>query len=131
VSTVNSSPLPDAAAPTPGRRAESEAIYAAFSAGVVGAIYGLVVGVFAPDLQLAGEADSFAVWAACGAAVVAAIASTTEYWRARNHPGQEWRQTLPSWKYIVNTISVVIVHTALAFVAVYALYRVLAMGCRS
>ncbi|WP_426323098.1 DUF998 domain-containing protein [Microbacterium sp. E-13] len=128
MSTVNSSPPRDASAPTPGRRAESEAIYAAFSAGVVGAIYGLVVGVFAPDLQLAGEADSFAVWAACGAAVIAAIASTTEYWRARNRPGQEWRQSLPSWKYIVNTISVVIVHTALAFVAVYALYRVLAMG---
>jgi hypothetical membrane protein len=128
VSTRNTSPLPDMAAPTPGRRAESQAVYAGLMAGAIGAIYGLFVGVFAPDLQLAGQADSFAVWAACGAAVVAAAAATTEYWRARNRPGQEWRQTLPSWKYIANTVSVVIVHTALAFVAVYALYRVLAMG---
>lgn len=128
MSTRNTSPLPDTAAPTPGRRAESQAVYAGLAAGAIGAVYGLLVGLFAPDLQLAGQADSFAVWAACGAAVVAAAASTTEYWRARNRPGQEWRQTLPSWKFIVNTVSVVIVHTALAFVAVYALYRVLAMG---
>ncbi|MEV5070496.1 DUF998 domain-containing protein [Microbacterium sp. LMI12-1-1.1] len=128
MSTTNTSPPAETAAPTPGRRAESQAVYAGLAAGAIGAIYGLLVGLFAPDLQLAGQADSFAVWAACGAAVVAAAASTTEYWRARNRPGQEWRQTLPSWKYIVNTVSVVIVHTALAFVAVYALYRVLAMG---
>ncbi|HKP07782.1 MAG TPA: DUF998 domain-containing protein [Microbacterium sp.] len=128
MSTVNTPALPDADAPTPGRKAESEAVYAAFAAGIVGAVYGLLVGIFAPDLQLAGVADSFSVWAACGAAVVAAVASTLEYWRSRGRHGQEWRQSLPSWKYIVNTISVVIVHTALAFVAVYALYRVLAMG---
>ena len=77
MSTVNTSPLPDAA-PSPGRRAESEAVYAAFAAGILGAIYGLLVGIFAPDLQLAGVADSFSVWAACGAAVVAAVASTLE-----------------------------------------------------
>ena len=128
MSTVNTSPHPDAAAPTPGRRAESEAVYAALAAGVVGAVYGLLVGILAPDLQLAGRADSFAVWAAAGATVVAVVASTLEYWRARDRPGQQWRQSLPSWKYIVNTVSVVIVHAALAFVAVYALYRVLAMG---
>jgi hypothetical membrane protein len=127
VSTVNTSPR-DAAAPTPGRRAESEAVYAALGAGLVGAVYGFFVGMFAPDLQLAGQADSFAVWAAAGATVVAAVAATAEYWRARHRPGQEWRQSLPSWKFIVNTVSVVIVHAALAFVAVYALYRVLAMG---
>lgn len=125
---MNSSSLPDSAAPTPGRRAESEAVYSALIAGVIGAIYGLLVGLFAPDLQLAGEADSFAVWAACGAAVVAAVVSSIEYWRARYRPGQEWRLTLPPWKFIVNAVSVVVVHAALAFVAVYALYRVLAMG---
>jgi hypothetical membrane protein len=125
---VNTPSLPEAAAPTPGRRAESEAVYAALFAGAVGAFYGLLVGLFAPDLKLAGVADSFGVWAASGSAVVAAIASTIEYWRARYRPGQEWRQSLPSWKFIVNTISVVIVHTALAFVFVYALYRVLAAG---
>lgn len=116
------------AAPTPGRRAESEAVYVALVAGVLGAAYGLLVGLFAPDLTLAGVADSFGAWAAAGAAVVAAVVSPIEYWRARNRPGQEWRQSLPSWKFTVNAISVVIVHAALTFVLVYALYSVLAAG---
>jgi hypothetical membrane protein len=121
-------PLPETATPTPGRRAESEAVYAALAAGALGAVYGLLVGLFAPKLQLGGNADSFAVWAACGAAVVAAVIATLEYWRARNRPGQEWRRSLPSWKFIVNTVSVVIVHAALSFVIVYALFRLLAAG---
>ncbi|WP_052226262.1 DUF998 domain-containing protein [Microbacterium mangrovi] len=128
MSTVNVPPLPETAPPSPGRRAESEAVYAALAAGVVGAVYGLLVGLFAPDLHLGGNADSFGVWAACGATVVAIVASTIEYWRSRNRPGQEWRRSLPSWKFTVNTISVVVVHAGLAFVAVYALYRVLAAG---
>lgn len=117
-----------ASAPVPGRRAESEAVYAALSAGVIGAVYGLVVSLLAPEVQLFGLPTSFALFAASGAAVVAAAASTVEYWRARGHPGQEWRRDLAPWKFTVNTISVVIVHTALAFVAVYALFRVLALG---
>ena len=128
MSTVNTAPLRDAAAPTPGRRAESQAVYAALAAGGIGAVYGLLVGLFAHRLPIAGDVDSFAVWAASGAAVVAAVTSGVEYWRARDRPGQEWRRTLPSWKFTVDTVTVVIVHAALAFVGVYALYRVLAMG---
>ena len=111
----------------PAPRAESEAVYLALGAGLVGAIYGFVVSLAAPSLSFAGD-DPFAVWAAIGSAVVAAAASTAGYWRARGRPGQEWRRTLPSWKFVVNTVSVVIVHTALAFLATYALYRVLALG---
>ncbi|GAA4354432.1 DUF998 domain-containing protein [Microbacterium rhizosphaerae] len=121
-------PLPETTTPVPGRRAESEAVYAALTAGALGAVYGLLVGLFAPKLQLGGNSHSFAVWAACGAAVVAAVIATVEYWRARNRPGQEWRRSLPSWKFIVNTVSVVIVHAALSFVIVYALFRLLAAG---
>jgi hypothetical protein len=128
VSSAQIQPLPETASPTPGRRAESQAVYAALAAGVLGAVYGLFVGLFAPDLKLGGVADSFAVWAACGAAVVAVVIATTEYWRARSRPGQEWRRSLPSWKFTVNTVSVVIVHAALAFVMVYALFRLLAAG---
>lgn len=111
----------------PGRRVESEAVYLAFAGGAVGAVYGLVVALTATALSLAGD-DPFALWAAIGAAVVAAIAATIGYWRARNRPGQEWRRTLKPWKFTVNTVSVVIVHTVLAFLATYALYRVLALG---
>ena len=124
---------PDAVASPPREatvsrpRTESEAVYLALAAGVLGAIYGLLVSLFAPSLTLAGD-DPFALWAAGGAAVVAAISSTAGYWRARGDQGQEWRRTLPAWKFTINTISVVIVHTVLAFLATYALYRVLALG---
>ncbi|QKJ19868.1 DUF998 domain-containing protein [Microbacterium hominis] len=118
----------DAAAPVPGRRAESEAVYAALTAGAIGAVFGLLLSLLTPDLRLFGDANPFGLWAASGAAVVAAAASTIEYWRARGRPGQEWRLALAPWKFTVNTISVVIVHTALAFVATFALYRVLALG---
>ncbi|MCT9821087.1 DUF998 domain-containing protein [Microbacterium sp. W1N] len=118
-------PVEAVAAQSP--RAESEAVYAALGAGVIGAVYGWIVSLVAGSLGLANE-DPFGVWAAAGAAVVAAIAATTGYWRARGDPGQEWRRTLPAWKFTINTISVVIVHTALAFLGTYALYRLLALG---
>jgi hypothetical membrane protein len=117
----------DGPGPVPTRRTESEAVYLALGAGGLGALYGLVVALVAPSLSLADD-DPFALWAAGGSAVVAAVVSAAGYWRTRNQPGQEWRRTLPSWKFTVNTISVVIVHTVLAFLATYALYRVLALG---
>jgi len=54
--------------------------------------------------------------------------ATLGYWRSRHRPGQEWRRSLASWKFTVNTISVVIVHTALAFLATYVVYLVLSLG---
>jgi len=108
--------------------AESEAVYAAGAAGLLGAIYGLVVSLALPDLPLANAEGAFGLLAAIGAAVVAAAASGTGYWRSRNRPGQEWRRALPSWKFTVNTVSVVIVHTALAFLATYAGFRLLGLG---
>ncbi len=118
---------PHDAPPAQSPRAEREAIYLAFGAGALGAAYGLVVSLIASSLALSGE-DPFAMWAAVGSAVVAAAASTAGYWRARGNPGQEWRRDLPSWKFTINTVSVVIVHTVLAFLATYALYRILALG---
>ena len=114
--------------PAPTLRAETEAIYAAVAAGALGAVYGLIVGLLATDMPLAEGNGSFGLLAATGAAAVAVAASVTGYWRSRNKPGQEWRRALPSWKFTVNTISVVIVHTALAFLATYAGFRVLGLG---
>lgn len=116
--------LPSAAAV----RAESEAVYAAFVAGAIGAVFGLIVGLVWPADELAGTDWGFGTVAALGAATVAAAASSIEYWRSRHRTGQEWRQSLPPWKFTVNTISVVIVHTVLAFIATYSLYRVLDRG---
>jgi hypothetical membrane protein len=128
MTSPNAASVPDTVAAVPGRRAESEAVYAALIAGAAGAIYGLIASLVAPGLELVAAGDPFAVWAAFGSAFVAAVTSPIEYWRTRNRAGQEWRRSLPSWKFTVNTISVVIVHTALAFVATYGLYRLLGMG---
>lgn len=116
------------AAPTPGARAESEATYIAFASGALGAVYGLVLALVAPDPLFADGPTSFALWAAVGAAVAAAAASGIGYWRSRNLPGQEWRRSLPSWKFTVNTLSIVIVHTVLAFIQTYVLYRLIGLG---
>jgi hypothetical membrane protein len=121
-------PLPDAAVPATTRKTEAAAVYLAFGAGIVGAVYGLISSLIATDLVLASSNVSFGFLAAAGAAVVAVAAATTGYWLARSTPGQEWRQQLPSWKFTVNTISVVVVHAALAFVMTLALYRVLGLG---
>ena len=114
--------------PAPTLRAESEAIYAAAAAGALGAIFGLIVALIAPDMPLADTTGAFGLFAAIGAAVIAAAASAVGYWRSRKRPGQEWRKSLASWKFTVNTISVVIVHTALAFLATYAGFRLLGLG---
>ena len=120
-------PLPDHATPTPTLRVESAAVYLALLAGGIGALYGLIVALANPGLPIEGE-WSFGVFAAIGAGVVAAVISAIGYWRSRHRPGQEWRRSLAPWKFTVNTVSVVIVHTALAYLATYVVYLVLALG---
>jgi len=120
-------PLPDSVAPPPTLRVESGAVYLALAAGVIGAVYGLVAALVSPDPPLRGE-WSFGVLAAIGSAVVAAAVATLGYWRARHRPGQEWRRSLAPWKFSVNTISVVIVHTAIAYLVTYVAYLLLSLG---
>lgn len=105
----------------------STAIYVALACGAVGALVGLVFTRINPGPSLAG-AGSFGFIAACGASAVAALVAAIGYWRSRNRPGQEWRQSLATWTTVVNTIAVVLVHTALAFLATYVTYLVLSLG---
>jgi len=109
-------------------RVESAAVYLAFIAGGLGAVYGFIVSLISAGGTIFEGPGSFGIMASFGAGVVAAIAAGIGYWRARLRPGEEWRLSLPAWKYTVNTISVVIAHTALAFLATYAIYRVLSLG---
>jgi len=127
MSRITSPAASDAVAPEQTPRTERESLYLSLGAQVVGAVYGFVLAQFAAALSLTGD-DPFAMWAAAGAAVVAAVAATAGYWRSRSQPEQAWRRDLPSWLFTVNTISVVVVHAALAFVATYGLYRLLALG---
>ncbi|WP_251453450.1 DUF998 domain-containing protein [Microbacterium sp. Marseille-Q6648] len=112
----------------PTLRAESEAVYAALGTGVVGALWGLIVALIWPALPLSGEDWSFGTAAAIGAAIVAGAASGTGYWRSRGLTGQEWRLRLSSWKFTVNTTSVVVVHVVLAALATLVVYLVLSRG---
>ena len=50
------------------------------------------------------------------------------YWRSRNREGQEWRLELAPWTAWVNTLSVVVIHAALAFLATYAAFLLLSLG---
>jgi len=124
---VGAAPLSDSVAPRT-LKVESAAVYAAAGAGIIGAIYGLIIALVAPGEKLSADGWSFGTLAAIGASVIAVIVSAVGYWRSRHRPSQEWRQRLPSRKFTVNTISVVIVHTVLAFLGTYALFRVLSLG---
>ena len=126
-SLASPTPVPDSAPPAPTLRVESGAVYLALLAGAVGAIYGLIIALIYPEIPLRGE-WSFGIFAAIGASVMAAVVSSIGYWRSRHRPGQEWRRSLAPWKFTVNTISVVIVHTALAYLATYVVFLVLALG---
>jgi hypothetical membrane protein len=108
-------------------RVESQAVYVAIAAGVLGAVVGLLFTRWHSQSALAGP-GSFGLFAAYASAVVAAGVSAVGYWRSRNRPGQEWRLSLAPWTAVVNTLSVVIVHTALAFLGTYVVFLVLSLG---
>jgi hypothetical membrane protein len=108
---------------------ESEAFYAFVVAGVTGGVLGLLIGLFIPDLPLAGT-GSFGWIAAAVAAVAAAASAGVGYWRARRDHGQEWRLALSSWRFSVNAVAVAVVHAALAALAALVVFLVLAAGLR-
>ena len=108
-------------------RIQSQAIYLALVFGAIGALVGFVSTRLHPHPPLAGP-GSFGLWAASAATVVAALVSAFGYWRAQNRPGQEWRHEVARWTATVNTISVVLVHSALAFLGTYALFALLAQA---
>jgi hypothetical protein len=112
------------ALPAPSLRVVNEGLGAGVSAGALGAVLGLLVTFIWPDLPLSG-AGSFGEISAILAGVVAAASTSIGYWRSRHSTGQEWRLALAPWKFTVNAISVVIVHTILSALATIAGYVVL------
>ncbi|WP_345801146.1 DUF998 domain-containing protein [Microbacterium sp. AZCO] len=120
--------VPSPAAPAaPSLRVVNEGLSAGVAAGVLGAALGLVVTAIWPDLPLSGPV-SFGEISALIAGAVSAAATGTGYWRSRHSAGQEWRLTLAPWKFTVNAVSVVVVHTILAILATIALYFVLSQA---
>ncbi|WP_237739395.1 DUF998 domain-containing protein [Microbacterium yannicii] len=119
-------PSADGAAST--ARAETSATYIGYVLGALGAIYGLILGLIAPDEMFAEGPSSFSLWAATGAGCAAAAAAGVGFIRSRDLPGQEWRRSLAAWTFAVNTLSVVLVHAVLAFIVVYVIYRLVGLG---
>lgn len=114
-----------APAPKPVR-VETEAIYAALSAGTVGAVLGALA-TWGAGLELWGW-PSAGAFAALAAAAIAAAAGATAYVRSGRLASQEWRAALPVWRVVVNTASVTAVHAALAALATAVVYLVLGLG---
>ncbi len=108
-------------------RIESEAVYAALSAGAIGAVYGFILALIRPVLPLAGE-WAFNTSAALGAAASAALAALIAYRRAHRLPGQAWRNELGRGRSILDTISVILVHAVLTALVTLAAYLILAYG---
>ena len=107
-------------------RVETEAIYAALSAGVLGAILGTIA-TWGAALEFWGWPSAGSM-ASFGAAGVAIAAAATAYSRSARQAGQEWRKELRTWRVVVNTVSVTVVHAALAALATAIVYIVLALG---
>jgi len=105
----------------------NEGLGAGVTAGILGAALGLVFTWLWPDLPLSGP-GSFGDLSALTAGVVTAVSTSTGYWRSRHSVGQEWRLTLAPWKFGVNAVSVVIVHTILAILATISGYFILSEG---
>jgi hypothetical membrane protein len=102
---------------------ESEAILVGSVAAGIGAVVGgLVFAGTNPPLWggwSVGTASMIVVL------VLAVIASFIGYWRARHIAGQEWRLSIPSWKFIVDAISVAGVHALIATLGTMATFFIL------
>lgn len=97
-------------------RIETEALVAAVVAGVLGAAVAVVVFWGRYTLVWAGWAISWSVGTAAMAAVIVFGLATcvVSYRRSRRLPEQAWRRRLPRWKTAVDTVTVSLMHTALA-----------------
>lgn len=105
---------------------ESQALLAGLIAGVLGAIIAEVV-FWGRDAALWG-AWSIGVVAGILVAVAVLLAAFLGYWRARYRPGQEWRLSLPSWKFIVDATAVALVHAIVATLLTWAVFILLQMS---
>ncbi|MDO5734861.1 MAG: hypothetical protein Q4P15_00135 [Propionibacteriaceae bacterium] len=110
--------------PAKSIQVESTALYWALTAGALGAVFGLIIGLALPSIALAGT-NSFGMAASIASGVAAAATAAVAYRRMRGLTGQEWRRSLSTWTFTVNTIAVVLVHAVLAALATLAVYLII------
>ena len=109
-------------------RTETEAAIGALAAGLLAALFAAIA--FVGKLTPIWGGWSVGAAAMCSVGVAALIASVVGYWRSRNQPGQRWRLTLPSWKFVVDTAAVAVVHVAIAAIVTFGAFSILQEGFR-
>lgn len=108
--------------------AESEALIV----GTIAAILGAAVGglVFAGANPALWGGWSIGLLAAVVVLTIGVVASYVGYWRARHLPGQQWRLTLPPWKFILDATNVAAVHALIATIGTIAVFVLLSLSFR-
>ena len=106
-----------------GLRVETEAIVAGLAAAVLFGIVALIT--FAGQVTPLWGGLSVGAVAALSALVAGIAAGYTGYWRSRHRPGQEWRLRIASWKFIVDSTTVALVHAMIAAILTMAVFVLL------
>ncbi|PSL36798.1 uncharacterized protein DUF998 [Labedella gwakjiensis] len=119
--------LPPARSESPVRT-ETEAAIGGLAAGLLAALFAAIM--FVGKLTPIWGGWSVGSAAMGSVAVACLAASITGYWRSRTQPGQRWRLTLPSWKFIVDTAAVAVVHVAIAAIVTFGAFTILQQGFR-
>jgi len=105
---------------------ESEAVIAGSIAAGVGAIFGAIV--FAGTNPTIWGGFSLGLGSAIAVLVLSIVTSYVGYWRSRHLPGQEWRQHISSWKFILDATTVAAVHSVIAGIATIVTFILLQMS---
>jgi len=107
---------------------ESEAVVVGGIAAVLGGAAGAIA--FAGSAPPIWGGWSIGLLAAIVVVVLGVIASYVGYWRARHLTGQEWRLTLPPWKFILDATNVAAVHALIAGIGTIAGFVLLSLSFR-
>jgi len=107
---------------------ESEAILVGGIAAAIGAATGAIA--FAGTEPGLWGGWSIGLLAAIVVVVLGATSSYIGYWRARHLPGQQWRLTLPPWKFILDATNVAAVHALIAAIGTIAAFVLLSLSFR-
>lgn len=107
---------------------ESEAVIVGSIAAGLGALVGGLF--FAGQQPPIWGGWSIGLLAAIMVLAVGVVSSYLGYWRARHLPGQEWRLTLPPWKFILDATNVAVVHALIAALGTIAAFLLLSLSFR-
>ena len=106
-----------------GLRVETEAIVAGLAAATLFGIIGAIL--FSGRLTPLWGGVSVGLISAAGVLAAGLTAGYIGYWRSRHRPGQEWRLGIASWKFLVDSTTVALVHSIIAAILTIATFVLL------